>query len=166
MDKVLASAAEAVADVPDGARLAVGGFGLCGVPSVLIDALLEAGITDLEAVSNNCGVDEWGLGRLLMEKRLRRMISSYVGEIGVEGLALEFVTAMQRTRHADPIDERIDFFFTARAWTGEPRIVEPAKCAALDWFPLASLPSPVVPHERVVLDGLGTGLESYTTFGF
>ena len=87
-------------------------------------------------------------------------------EIGVERLALEFVTAMQRTRHADPIDERIDFFFTARAWAGEPRIIEPAKCAALDWFSLASLPSPVVPHERVVLDGLGTGVASYTTFGF
>src|SRR3954466_5961944 len=80
MDKVVASAAVAVADVPDGATLAVGGFGLCGVPSVLIDALLEAGTTDLEAVSNNCGVDEWGLGRLLLQKRLRRMISSYVGE--------------------------------------------------------------------------------------
>jgi 3-oxoacid CoA-transferase subunit A len=80
MDKVVASAAEAVADVPDGARLSVGGFGLCGVPSVLIEALLEAGVSDLEAVSNNCGVDEWGLGRLLMAKRLRRMISSYVGE--------------------------------------------------------------------------------------
>ncbi|HET9842493.1 MAG TPA: 3-oxoacid CoA-transferase subunit A, partial [Nocardioides sp.] len=80
MDKVVASAAEAVADVPDGSTLAVGGFGLCGVPSVLIEALLEAGVKDLEAVSNNCGVDEWGLGRLLMEKRLRRMISSYVGE--------------------------------------------------------------------------------------
>ena len=60
-------------------------------------------------------------------------------EIGVEDLALEFVTSMQRTQHADPIDERIDFFFTARAWTGEPRIIEPAKCAALDWFPLAAL---------------------------
>ncbi|HEX4685502.1 MAG TPA: CoA transferase subunit A [Nocardioides sp.] len=80
MDKVVGSAAEAVADVPDGATLAVGGFGLCGVPSVLIDALLEAGVSDLEAVSNNCGVDEWGLGRLLMSRRLRRMISSYVGE--------------------------------------------------------------------------------------
>ncbi len=80
MDKVVASAADAVADIPDGATLAVGGFGLCGVPSVLIDAVLEAGVQDLEAVSNNCGVDEWGLGRLLMEKRLRRMISSYVGE--------------------------------------------------------------------------------------
>jgi 8-oxo-dGTP pyrophosphatase MutT (NUDIX family) len=87
-------------------------------------------------------------------------------EIGVELGDLSFVTAMQRTRHADPIDERIDFFFTARAWAGEPRIIEPAKCAALEWFPLASLPSPVVPHERVVLDGLGTGVASYTTFGF
>ena len=80
MDKVVATAAEAVADVPSGARLAVGGFGLCGVPSVLIDAVLAAGIDELEAVSNNCGVDEWGLGRLLMAKRLRRMVSSYVGE--------------------------------------------------------------------------------------
>jgi len=80
VDKVVASAAEAVADIPDGATLAVGGFGLCGIPSVLIEALLESGATDLEAVSNNCGVDDWGLGRLLMEKRLRRMVSSYVGE--------------------------------------------------------------------------------------
>jgi len=80
VDKVVSSAAEAVADIADGATLAVGGFGLCGIPSVLIDALLQAGVSDLEAVSNNCGVDEWGLGRLLAEKRLRRMISSYVGE--------------------------------------------------------------------------------------
>jgi len=80
MDKVVASAADAVADISDGSTLAVGGFGLCGVPSVLIEALLEAEVKELEAVSNNCGVDEWGLGRLLMEKRLRRMISSYVGE--------------------------------------------------------------------------------------
>jgi 8-oxo-dGTP diphosphatase len=87
-------------------------------------------------------------------------------EIGVEELALEFLTSMQRTQHADPIDERVDFFFSARAWTGEPRIVEPAKCAALEWFPLTALPEPVVPHERVILDGLGTGLARYTTFGF
>ena len=80
MDKVVASAAEAVADIASGSTLAVGGFGLCGIPSVLIEALLEAGVDDLEAVSNNCGVDDWGLGRLLMEKRLRRMVSSYVGE--------------------------------------------------------------------------------------
>jgi 3-oxoacid CoA-transferase subunit A len=80
MDKVVASAAEAVADIASGSTLAVGGFGLCGIPSVLIEALLEAGVDDLEAVSNNCGVDDWGLGRLLGEKRLRRMIASYVGE--------------------------------------------------------------------------------------
>ncbi len=80
MDKVVVSAAEAVADIASGSTLAVGGFGLCGIPSVLIDALLESGADELEAVSNNCGVDDWGLGRLLREKRLRRMVSSYVGE--------------------------------------------------------------------------------------
>ena len=67
MDKVIRSATDAVADIPDGARLSVGGFGLCGIPSVLIDALLSAGTTDLEAVSNNCGVDDWGLGLLLAQ---------------------------------------------------------------------------------------------------
>jgi 3-oxoacid CoA-transferase subunit A len=76
----VATAAEAVADVGDGASLAVGGFGLCGIPSALIGALLEAGTTDLEVVSNNCGVDDWGLGLLLAERRIRKMISSYVGE--------------------------------------------------------------------------------------
>ena len=80
MDKVVASAAEAVADIASGSTVAVGGFGLCGIPSVLIDALLEQGADELQAVSNNCGVDEWGLGRLLFAKRIRRMISSYVGE--------------------------------------------------------------------------------------
>jgi 3-oxoacid CoA-transferase subunit A len=80
MDKVVPSAAEAVSDIPDGASLAVGGFGLCGIPGVLIQAILEAGTTDLEAVSNNCGVDDWGLGLLLRAKRIRRMVSSYVGE--------------------------------------------------------------------------------------
>jgi 3-oxoacid CoA-transferase subunit A len=80
VDKTVSSAAEAVADIPDGATLSVGGFGLCGIPTVLINALLEAGTTDLEAVSNNCGVDDWGLGLLLAQRRIRRMISSYVGE--------------------------------------------------------------------------------------
>ena len=80
MDKVVGSAAEAVADIASGSTIAVGGFGLCGIPTVLIDALLEQGADELEAVSNNCGVDEWGLGRLLMSRRLRRMVSSYVGE--------------------------------------------------------------------------------------
>jgi 3-oxoacid CoA-transferase subunit A len=80
MDKVVQSAAEAVADIPSGASLAVGGFGLCGIPSALIAALLEAGVDRLETVSNNCGVDEWGLGMLLAAKRISRTTGSYVGE--------------------------------------------------------------------------------------
>jgi len=80
VDKVVGSAAQAVADIRPGSTLAVGGFGLCGIPSVLIAALLESGVDELEAVSNNCGVDDWGLGLLLAEHRLRRMVSSYVGE--------------------------------------------------------------------------------------
>ena len=80
MDKVVASAAAAVADISDGATLAVGGFGLCGIPAVLIQAVLDAGTGELEVVSNNAGVDEWGLGLLLGARRLRRVIASYVGE--------------------------------------------------------------------------------------
>ena len=80
MDKVISSAADAISDVPDGARLTVGGFGLCGIPSTLIQALLDAGTRDLEVVSNNAGVDDWGLGLLLSAGRLRRVVASYVGE--------------------------------------------------------------------------------------
>jgi 8-oxo-dGTP pyrophosphatase MutT (NUDIX family) len=88
-------------------------------------------------------------------------------EIDVGDLDLTFVTAMQRTRGGEPIDERIDFFFTARSWSGTPRIVEPAKCAELGWYALAALPEPVVPHELKVLHGIIEGeIEPYTTFGF
>ena len=87
-------------------------------------------------------------------------------EVGVTDLELEFVTAMQRTRGGEPIDERIDFFFRCRSWTGDPRIVETAKAASLEWFPLTSLPVPVVPHERMVLQGLLGGIPPYCTFGF
>jgi 3-oxoacid CoA-transferase subunit A len=80
MDKVVSSAAVAVADIPDGSRLAVGGFGLCGIPSALINALHEQGTTGLEIVSNNCGVDDWGLGILLGDRRIRKIFASYVGE--------------------------------------------------------------------------------------
>lgn len=80
LDKVVASAAEAVADIPDGASLAVGGFGLAGIPWFLIDALLEQGAADLTIVSNNCGVDGGGLGLLLEAHRISRVIASYVGE--------------------------------------------------------------------------------------
>jgi len=80
MDKVVANATEAIADIQNGASLAVGGFGLCGIPNQLIAALHAAGVEDLETVSNNCGVDDWGLGLLLAGKRIRRTVSSYVGE--------------------------------------------------------------------------------------
>jgi 3-oxoacid CoA-transferase subunit A len=80
LDKLIASASDAVAMIADGSSVAVGGFGLCGIPSVLIEALLAHGATDLEVVSNNCGVDDWGLGLLLREHRIRRVVASYVGE--------------------------------------------------------------------------------------
>ena len=80
IDKQWASPAEAVADIPDGASLAVGGFGLSGNPMHLIEALHAQGTSDLSVVSNNCGVDDWGLGILLGDRRIRKMTSSYVGE--------------------------------------------------------------------------------------
>ena len=80
MDKVVTSAAEVVSLVEPGASIAVGGFGLCGIPHVLIEALLTAGVGDLDVVSNNCGVDDWGLGRLLRQHQIRRVTASYVGE--------------------------------------------------------------------------------------
>ena len=80
MDKVVLSAADAIAGITSGMSLTVGGFGLCGIPSVLIQALHDSGVDNLEVISNNCGVDDWGLGILLRDKRIRRMISSYVGE--------------------------------------------------------------------------------------
>lgn len=80
MDKVVESAAAAVADIPDGARLLVGGFGLCGIPELCIGALRKQGTRDLEVVSNNCGVDDFGLGVLLASRQIRKMVSSYVGE--------------------------------------------------------------------------------------
>ncbi|MEV0524139.1 CoA transferase subunit A [Streptomyces sp. NPDC050439] len=79
MDKVVASAADAVADVGDGASLAVGGFGLSGVPGVLIAALYEAGVSGLRVVSNNCGAMESGLAVLLSAGRIARVTGSYIG---------------------------------------------------------------------------------------
>ncbi len=88
-------------------------------------------------------------------------------EIDVRDLDLAFVTAMQRTRGGEPIDERVDFFFTARSWVGEPRIVEPEKCAELRWCPLDDLPEPVVPHELQVLSAVRDRTTTpYSTYGF
>ncbi|GAA1844818.1 CoA transferase subunit A [Brevibacterium marinum] len=80
MDKVHTSSAEAIGDILAGASIAVGGFGLVGVPVTLIRALRDHGVGDLEVISNNCGVDDWGLGELLSTGQITRMIASYVGE--------------------------------------------------------------------------------------
>ena len=80
MNKVHASAAAAIADIPDGATIMAGGFGLCGIPENLILALRDRGTTGLTIISNNCGVDDWGLGPLLQTRQIKKMISSYVGE--------------------------------------------------------------------------------------
>ena len=80
MNKVVGSAQEAVADIQDGAVIMAGGFGLCGIPENLIAAIAARGIRDLTFVSNNAGVDDFGLGILLRNRQVKKMISSYVGE--------------------------------------------------------------------------------------
>lgn len=78
--KLFETALEAIADIQDGATLMVGGFGLCGIPEHLIEALRVKGVKDLTCISNNAGVDDFGLGKLLQTGQIRKMISSYVGE--------------------------------------------------------------------------------------
>ncbi|WP_181802733.1 CoA transferase subunit A [Streptomyces shenzhenensis] len=90
MDKVVATAAEAVADVRDGASLAVGGFGLSGVPNVLIGALYERGVGGLSVVSNNCGAMDTGLAVLLAAGRIGRVTASYIG--GNKEFARQYLT--------------------------------------------------------------------------
>lgn len=80
MNKVLSSVDEAVRDITDGATLMVGGFGLCGVPESLIEALVRKGVKNLTTISNNAGVDDYGLGRLLYNGQIKKHIGSYVGE--------------------------------------------------------------------------------------
>jgi 3-oxoacid CoA-transferase subunit A len=80
INKVVATADDALRDVRDGALLVVGGFGLCGIPENLIQALVRRNVRNLTCVSNNAGVDDWGLGLLLQTKQIRKMVSSYVGE--------------------------------------------------------------------------------------
>lgn len=80
MNKVVAGAAAAIAGVTDGSSILLGGFGLCGIPESCIAALVEAGVRDLVCISNNAGVDDFGLGLLLKTRQIRKMMSSYVGE--------------------------------------------------------------------------------------
>jgi len=132
-----------------------------GEPEVLLQLRQNTGFMDDHWAAAAAGHVEKGETAYDAARREARE------EIDVDDLSLSFATAMQRTRGGEPIDERIDFFFTARSWSGTPRIVEPAKCADLAWFPLSELPEPVVPHELAVLQGIiGDDLASYTTFGF
>jgi 3-oxoacid CoA-transferase subunit A len=80
VNKLRGSAREALAGIQDGATIAAGGFGLCGIPELCINALRELGVRNLTVASNNCGVDDFGLGLLLANRQIRKMISSYVGE--------------------------------------------------------------------------------------
>ena len=80
MKKVLANAHEAIHDIADGAVLMLGGFGLCGIPENCIAALVQKGITNLTCISNNAGVDDFGIGLMLKGRQVKKMISSYVGE--------------------------------------------------------------------------------------
>ena len=80
MNKVVADASEAVKDIMDGALLMLGGFGLCGIPENCIAALVQKGVKDLTCISNNAGVDDFGIGLMLKQKQVKKMISSYVGE--------------------------------------------------------------------------------------
>jgi 3-oxoacid CoA-transferase subunit A len=80
VNKVLASAAAAVERIPDGATIMMGGFGLCGIPETLIDALRARGTRELTVISNNAGIDDFGIGVLLRTRQVRKMISTYVGE--------------------------------------------------------------------------------------
>jgi 3-oxoacid CoA-transferase subunit A len=80
MNKVVRDAREAISDLKDGATIMVGGFGLCGIPENLVDAIREKGVKDLTVISNNAGVDGFGLGLLLETRQIRKMISTYVGE--------------------------------------------------------------------------------------
>ncbi len=80
MNKIVPTAAAAVADIPPGATIACGGFGICGIPSVLIDALAAQGAGDLTVYSNNLGIDGVGLGKLLATRQIRRVVASYVGD--------------------------------------------------------------------------------------
>lgn len=80
MNKVVAGAADAIKDIQDGAVLMLGGFGLCGIPENCIAALVKKGVKNLTCISNNAGVDDFGIGLMLQQKQVKKMISSYVGE--------------------------------------------------------------------------------------
>ena len=111
----------------------------------------------------------WAAGAAGKADRSEDAVSAAVRELTEEldvvAHDLTFEFTMQRTQYGPAIEERVDFFFTARSWSGTPRIVEPDKCLELAWFPLQELPAPLVPHEAHALAHLGSG-QRYLTFGF
>lgn len=132
--KVADSAASAVADIPDGASLAVGGFGLSGIPKFLIDALLAQGASGLTIVSNNCGVDGAGLGLLLEARRIDKVIASYIGEnkeFGRQFLAGEVTVEL----------------------TPQGTLAERMRPAAAELVPSTRRPGWALPSRRVVCRG-------------
>ncbi|WP_460850697.1 NUDIX domain-containing protein [Nocardioides montaniterrae] len=128
-------------------------------PEVLLQLRQNTGYRDDHWASAAAGHIERG------ETAVAAAAREATEELGVTDVALEFVTAMQRTAAGHDIDERVDFFFTAASWTGEPHIVEPTKCADLRWWPLAGLPDPLVPHELWVLERWGA-VPALSSFGF
>lgn len=134
------------------------------VPEVLLQLRRGTGFMDGHWAAAAAGHVEQGETAQRAARREARE------EIGVGVGELDFLTTMQRTRGDEPVDERVDFFFTSRTWTGEPTLQEPDKSAGLRWCALDrldELPDPVVPHERAVLVSLLRGdATPYTTFGF
>uniref|UniRef100_A0AAR2KLE7 Succinyl-CoA:3-ketoacid-coenzyme A transferase n=1 Tax=Pygocentrus nattereri TaxID=42514 RepID=A0AAR2KLE7_PYGNA len=121
------SPTEAVRDIPDGSTLLVGGFGLCGIPENLINGLLKTGVKQLTAVSNNAGVDNFGLGLLLKTKQIKRMISSYVGEnMEFERQYLSGELEVELTPQVQEFDGR--HYVMEKAITGDFALIKAWKC--------------------------------------
>ncbi len=145
---------------PSGEAAGAGDAG-AGAPEVLLQLRQNTGYMDGHWAAAAAGHVEQGETAYAAARR------EAVEELAIGDLDLEFVTSMQRTQGGEAIEERIDFFFTSRSWSGEPRVVEPEKCVELRWYSLDRLPDPVVPHERQVLEALRLGTTSpYMTFGF
>src|SRR5512136_1950832 len=120
MNKVFENAHAAVNDIPDGATLMLGGFGLCGIPENCIAALVKSGVKNLTCISNNAGVDDFGLGLLLQGRQVKKMISSYVGEN--DGLERQMLSGVL---DADLIPQRTLATLLLAAGYGMPAIFTP-----------------------------------------
>ncbi|KGN32623.1 DNA mismatch repair protein MutT [Knoellia sinensis KCTC 19936] len=131
---------------------------------VLLQCRANTGYMDGHWVAGAAGHVE--PGETALEAAIRE-VEEELG-VGVRPQDLTFVTVMQRTNGSDePIEQRVDWFWTARSWEGEPRIMEPAKCSGLEWFDLGQLPAPIPDYEHRILRGLGSPpLGPVTSHGF